>query len=185
MGTPARRLAMRATFRPCSASGIAQPRITSSTSFGSSAGARASASLITTAAISSGRVWRSAPFGALPTGVRTALTMNASTMGVEILQKILERLADLGGVPVEQMIRHVDHDELFRFRQRAVELPHVLHRTDLVGLAVDEELGLGAHAGVGEVVAGPGHGRRNADQNGDARIGRAGLEGDPRPEREP
>ena len=29
-GTPARRLAMRATFSPCSASGIAQPRITSS-----------------------------------------------------------------------------------------------------------------------------------------------------------
>ena len=31
-GTPARRLAMRATFSPCSASGIAHPRITSSTS---------------------------------------------------------------------------------------------------------------------------------------------------------
>ena len=33
-GTPARRLAMRATFSPCSASGIAQPRITSSISDG-------------------------------------------------------------------------------------------------------------------------------------------------------
>ena len=33
-GMPARRLAMRATFRPCSASGIAQPRITSSISAG-------------------------------------------------------------------------------------------------------------------------------------------------------
>src|ERR1044072_6833604 len=31
-GTPARRLAMRATFNPCSASGIAHPRITSSLS---------------------------------------------------------------------------------------------------------------------------------------------------------
>jgi len=33
-GTPARRLAIRATLRPCSASGIAQPTITSSTSAG-------------------------------------------------------------------------------------------------------------------------------------------------------
>ena len=54
-GTPARRLAMRATFRPCSASGIAQPRITSSTSRGSTPGARRSASPMTAAAISSGR----------------------------------------------------------------------------------------------------------------------------------
>ena len=71
-GMPARRLAMRATFSPCSASGIAQPRITSSTSAGSSPGARASASAMTVAAISSGRVYRSVPLGALPTAVRTA-----------------------------------------------------------------------------------------------------------------
>ena len=37
-GTPARRLAIRATFRPCSASGIAQPRMTSSISAGVDAG---------------------------------------------------------------------------------------------------------------------------------------------------
>ncbi len=54
-GTPARRLAMRATFSPCSASGIAQPRITSSISAGSTPGARRSASAMTAAAISSGR----------------------------------------------------------------------------------------------------------------------------------
>src|SRR5919107_5711872 len=77
-GTPARRLAIRATLSPCSASGIAQPRITSSTSAGSSPGARRSASPITAAPISSGRVTRSAPFGALPTAVRTALTITAS-----------------------------------------------------------------------------------------------------------
>ena len=37
-GIPARRLAIRATFSPCSASGIAQPRMTSSTSARSSRG---------------------------------------------------------------------------------------------------------------------------------------------------
>ena len=79
-GTPARRLAIRATFSPCSASGIAHPMITSSTSAGSSPGARRRASAITTAPISSGRVALSAPFGAFPTAVRTALTMTASFM---------------------------------------------------------------------------------------------------------
>ena len=67
-GMPARRLAIRATFMPCSASGIAQPRMTSSTSAGSMPGARLSASAITTAARSSGRVPRSVPSGALPDG---------------------------------------------------------------------------------------------------------------------
>src|SRR5678815_14831 len=180
-GTPARRLAMRATFRPCSASGIAQPRITSSISAGSSGVARASASLMTAAAISSGRVWRSAPLGALPTGVRTAETINASAM--KVLQKIFERFTDLGGVPVEQVIRHVDDDELLRLEQRAVELPHVLDRADVVRLALDEELRLGARLRVQEVVAHLGHRRRNADQRRDALVGGAGLERDPRAER--
>src|SRR4051812_22887605 len=76
-GTPARRLAMRATFMPCSASGIAQPMITSSISDASTAGARLSASLMTAAPSSSGRVPRNAPFGALPTAVRAAETMTA------------------------------------------------------------------------------------------------------------
>ncbi len=67
-GTPARRLAMRATFSPCSASGIAHPRITSSISEGSIPGARRNASTITVAASSSGLVPRRVPFGALPVG---------------------------------------------------------------------------------------------------------------------
>src|SRR5580704_3987052 len=78
MGKPARNDAIRATFMPCSASGMAQPRMTSSISFGSSPGAREIASLITSAAKSSGRVARKAPLTALPTGVRIALTMTAS-----------------------------------------------------------------------------------------------------------
>ena len=79
-GMPARKLAMRATFMPCSASGIAQPRMTSSISAGSSPGARRSASPMATAASSSGRVVRSVPPGALPPGVRTADTTTASVM---------------------------------------------------------------------------------------------------------
>ena len=73
---------MRATFRPCSASGMAQPRITSSTSAGDTPGARESASRITTDAMSSGRITLSVPFGALPTAVRTAETITASCMGL-------------------------------------------------------------------------------------------------------
>ena len=60
-GKPARSEAMRATFIPCSASGMAQPRMTSSISLGSSCGTRSSAPLIATAASSSGRVARSVP----------------------------------------------------------------------------------------------------------------------------
>src|SRR6267378_1360431 len=71
-GSPARSEAMRATFIPCSPSGMAQPRITSSISLGSIWGTRSRARLIATAAISSGRVARSAPLKARPTGVRTA-----------------------------------------------------------------------------------------------------------------
>src|SRR2546426_6979546 len=80
MGRPARRAAMRATFMPCSASGMAQPRITSSISCGSKPGTRAIAPWMATAARSSGRVERSVPLNALPTAVRTELTRTASRM---------------------------------------------------------------------------------------------------------
>ena len=81
-GRPARRLAMRATFMPCSASGIAQPRITSSISSAPTPGARAITAPITAAAISSGRVVRSVPRGALPTAVRAAETITALVMAI-------------------------------------------------------------------------------------------------------
>ncbi len=80
-GSPARKLATRATFSPCSASGIAQPRITSSISDRSSCVTRSSAPLIANAARSSGRVVRSAPRGALPMAVRTADAMITSFIG--------------------------------------------------------------------------------------------------------
>src|SRR6185437_6879394 len=69
-GIPARSAEIRATLSPCSASGMAQPRITSSTTPASTC-ARSSAAVNATAARSSGRVARNAPFGALQTAVRT------------------------------------------------------------------------------------------------------------------
>src|SRR5580658_4906048 len=80
IGSPARNAAIRATFIPCSPSGIAQPRITSSISLASRPGTRASASLIASAAKSSGRVARNEPLNAFPTGVRTEETITASGM---------------------------------------------------------------------------------------------------------
>ncbi len=77
-GSPASSRPMRATFMPCSYSGMAQPTITSSTRDGSIAGACASTLFSTCASRESGRVWHNAPRGALPTGVRVAATMKAS-----------------------------------------------------------------------------------------------------------
>src|SRR5262249_5691665 len=84
-GNPARSEAMRATFMPCSASGIAHPRITSSISLGSRRGTRSRALLTATAASSSGRVARSVPLKARPTGVRTEEAITTSLMGISFL----------------------------------------------------------------------------------------------------
>src|SRR6476660_3176429 len=125
-GMPARRLAIRATFIPCSASGIAHPRITSSIAPASIPGARRIASLIAAAASSSGRDPRNAPFGALPTAVRTAETMTASCIfspsGSQrsacelslrpVAEQVLNRVGDFSDLAVEQMVCAIDHDEL-------------------------------------------------------------------------
>src|SRR5438046_2597519 len=76
-GRPARIAAARATFIPCSASGIAQPMLTSRISLVCRFGTRPITSLITVAPSSSGRVSRKVPLGALPTAVRTADTITA------------------------------------------------------------------------------------------------------------
>src|SRR6267142_3034270 len=81
-GSPARSDAMRATFMPCSASGVAHPMITSSIWPLSTCGTRSSAPLMTVAAMSSGRVARNVPLPDLPTAVRTELTMTTSFMRV-------------------------------------------------------------------------------------------------------
>ena len=77
-GRPASSTPMRATFMPCSNSGIAQPTITSSIRLASIAGTCASTLCNTCASSVSGRVERYAPRGALPTAVRVAATMYAS-----------------------------------------------------------------------------------------------------------
>lgn len=74
-GRPASRVPIRATFMPCSASGMAQPMMASSMRCGSMPGACAMTARITWASMSSGRVLRNTPRGALPTGVRVAATI--------------------------------------------------------------------------------------------------------------
>ena len=75
LGSPASTAPMRATFKPCCASGIAQPQITSSIACGSSPGTWASAERNTVASNSSGRVLRKNPRCERPIGVRVAATM--------------------------------------------------------------------------------------------------------------
>ena len=74
-GSPASTAAIRATFRPCAPSGMAQPQITSSMAVLSSPGAWASSDCSTLTSRSSGRVLRKNPRCDLPMGVRVAATM--------------------------------------------------------------------------------------------------------------
>src|SRR6185437_11709405 len=87
-GSPARKPTWRATFSPCSASGWAQPRTTSSTSAGAMA-ARFIASRATSAQRSSERVFLKTPRGARPMGVRTAERMVTSRMGFFLWPRLL------------------------------------------------------------------------------------------------
>ncbi len=73
-GRPASSAPMRATFMPCSASGMAQPTTTSPISLASSPGTAATTLLNTWASMSSGRTLAKAPLR-LATGVRVAATM--------------------------------------------------------------------------------------------------------------
>ena len=76
-GSPASSDAIRATLRLSSPAWFAAPKYTSPIRAGSSDVVRSSSALITTAARSSGRTLANAPPN-LPTGVRTASTMNTS-----------------------------------------------------------------------------------------------------------
>src|SRR5581483_2322467 len=87
-GKPARRAAPRAMLFPDSASGIAQPSITSSTSSGLTWGYRCSSARITSAARSSGRVLRSVPRGAFPTAARRQSIITASCILTSIAQRL-------------------------------------------------------------------------------------------------
>ncbi len=79
-GSPARMSATRATLLPWAPFGWAQPRITSSTSAGSSRGTLPSTSLMQWAARSSGRVMLNDPRKDLASGVRELATTTASLM---------------------------------------------------------------------------------------------------------
>src|SRR5688572_5378414 len=178
-GSPARRLAMRATFSPCSASGMAQPIITSSISDAATPGARFSASRITVAASSSGRVDRSDPFGAFPIGVRTAETISASA--IEILKEIFDCVADLRNLAVEQMIGGVDDDKLLRLGQERVELANLFLRNQLVALAMNQKRRF-TRRHDGRIVV-FGHGTRDSDECAHFWIARANGHGHPGAER--
>ena len=106
------RLAMRATFRPCSASGIAQPRITSSTVGRVDAGRAAAPRESHGAAISSGRVPSGGPIRRLADGGPNGGNDYSVFHGVT--QEVFHRIGDLPNLAVEQMIRRVDDDELLR-----------------------------------------------------------------------
>ena len=71
---------IRATFSPCSASGVALPTITSSISSLSRLGTAETRFLITSAANSSARVKRNTPRGAFPTAVLYAAIIYASSI---------------------------------------------------------------------------------------------------------
>ncbi len=75
LGRPASSTLVRAKFRPCSPSGIAQPTMASSMAAGSSVGTWASAAWMTATSRSSGRVLRNMPRPDLPIGARVAATM--------------------------------------------------------------------------------------------------------------
>ncbi len=74
IGRPASSRPMRATFMPCSASGMAQPTMTSPISAGSIPGTCATTDLMAWASMSSGRTLRNMPLR-LATGRRVAATM--------------------------------------------------------------------------------------------------------------
>src|SRR5215468_8926016 len=149
-GKPARNAAMRATFMPCSASGMAQPRITSSISLGSRAGTRASASLMTSAARSSGRVVRSEPLYPRPTGVRTEETMTASAMGNLLscgIFPIVGRHAEKSKSPNKRMVDSPEAiTEIVSNCRRA---PHLRRRRPGYLTGGRSFFGVGVPAGIG------------------------------------
>src|SRR4051794_563109 len=131
IGMPARSAQIRATFMPCSASGMAQPMITSSTSDLSSAGILSRAPSMAAAPRSSGRVARSIPLGALPTAVRTALTITASLILVTPL--IPQRLPGFQreANPLLRLLLAAQREERFPLQIQQVLLAHQRARRDL------------------------------------------------------
>ena len=86
VGKPAAKTTSRATFIPCSPSGMAQPSRTSSTIGGLRPGVRCTRALIISDVKYSGRVSRRLPFLALPMAVRAVDTMTASRIVILLSQ---------------------------------------------------------------------------------------------------
>jgi len=80
LGNPAIRAATRPMFRPCSASGKAQPTMTSSKSSKSRFLVRSTADFMIKVISSSGLVWLNRPLFCLQPGVLTDCTIYASCM---------------------------------------------------------------------------------------------------------
>ena len=104
--------------QPCSASGIAQPSMTSSISDPRSAGRRFSASRMTVSRQLVGPGPRNAPAGALPTGVRTADDDHGISPSKSCSRSSMASPTSLA-LAVEKMVRAVDDDQLFRFVRAA------------------------------------------------------------------
>src|SRR5215467_6489422 len=73
-----------------------------------------------------------------------ARSRNAGASAGPVAEEIFDRITDLEYLAVEQMIGRVDDDELLWIGGARVELLHLLQRTQLVALALDEELRLRA-----------------------------------------
>ena len=157
---------------------------------------------MTIAARSSGRVVRSVPLGALPTGVRTAETMTASFMvsmaprwtarvpaasgyAVKSLQQLVQRVADLAGLPVERVVGALDDDQFARFGQARVVLPHDLQRADRRRLRRARGTSASRWRPRPSRSRSAPNGARDADERRPRGIGRAGRHRDPGAERVP
>src|SRR5438105_6972333 len=98
-GSPARMADTRAMLCPCVPCGWPQPRITSSTSLGSSCGTLPSASLMQWAARSEGSVMLNEPRCDLASGVRELATTTASLMGYPFLVGTVVRFSAASSSP--------------------------------------------------------------------------------------
>src|SRR5688572_11076945 len=120
VGSPAFRDAIRATFMPCSPSGMAHPMRTSPTSAGSMPGARRSASRIAMAARSSGLTVLRLPFLPLPMGVRAPATITASLMLIPQRLPRLQRVRD----PLERLLLAAEAQEHLPLEPQEILLAH-------------------------------------------------------------
>src|SRR5688572_8668492 len=133
-GRPARSAATRATLWPCGPWGWPQPRITSSTSAGSSPAAFRNTSPMQWAARSSGRVMLNDPRWDLASGVRLLAMMTASRMTTILLRQRCQHTRDeLGEVSVRSSrARAEPHDHRVTRRNHHRVLAHVARGADRV-----------------------------------------------------